>query len=178
LLNKPQSHLSLNWEDLLANPDFTDVNGPRGPFHATLGLIGKALGTPNIGINITVVPAGKKAWPRHYHYCNDELFIVLSGKGTLHYGDGHYPIRTGDVISIEAGTGIPFQFENTSEDELKYLALSTLKHPDLFIYPDSNKIGVMAGGGPMREAAPGRQKLIRFIRKDMNVGYWEGEVDE
>jgi hypothetical protein len=30
----------------------------------------------------------------------------------------------------------------------------------------------------MREAAvPGRPKLIRFIREDMNVGYWEGEPD-
>jgi uncharacterized cupin superfamily protein len=94
----------VNWEDVLSNPEFTDVNGPRGQFHATLGLVGKALGTKNIGINVTVVPAGKKAWPRHYHFSNDELFIVLSGEGTLHYGDQDHPIKTDDVISIEAGT--------------------------------------------------------------------------
>ncbi len=169
----------VNIENVLADPVWIDVTGPRGSFEATLGLIGKALGTKNIGINVTVVPAGKKAFPRHYHFANDELFVVLVGSGTLHYGDVDHAIGSGDVIAIEAGTRIPFQIENTSNAELRYLALSTLRHPDVFVYPDSNKIGLVAGGGPMREAVvPGTEKLIRFIHADMKVGYWDGEVEE
>ncbi len=168
----------VNIEAVLGDPAFTKTNGPRGHFEAQLGYIGKALGTKNIGITATVVPAGKRAWPRHYHYANDELFIVLAGTGTLHYGDDQYPLRAGDVVNIEAGTCIPFQIENTSTGELRYLALSTLKHPDVFVYPDSDKIGFTAGGPPMREAQnPDRGKLGRYIRADMEVDYWDGEVD-
>ena len=169
----------VNIATVLDDPALTDTNAPGGGFEARLGFIGKALGTRRLGINVTVVPAGKKAWPRHYHYANDELFVVLEGRGTLHYGDADHPLRAGDVVHIEAGTGIPFQIENTADEELRYLALSTLDHPDVFVYPDSDKIGVMAGGGPMREASdPTKPKLVRFIRADMQVGYWDGEVDD
>ena len=35
---------------------------------------------------------------------------------------------------------------------------------------------IVAGGGPMREAAvEGRSKLIRFIKDGMMVRYWDGE---
>lgn len=104
------------------------------------------------------------------------MLVVLVGEGTLYYGDASAQIHQGDAIAVEAGTGIPFQIHNTSSGELRYLAISTLNHPDVFVYPDSKKIGLMAGGGPMREAAvPGRPKLIRFIHDDMKVGYWDGE---
>lgn len=87
----------VNIDDVLADPTLTDINGPRGPFHATLGFIGKALGTKNLGINVTVVPLGKKAWPRHYHFGNDELFVISPGSGTLPYGEGRRPLRSGEV---------------------------------------------------------------------------------
>ncbi len=166
----------VNIDDILAGEDHVDVNGPRGPFEARLGLLGKALGTRNLGVNVTVVPAGKRAWPRHYHYANDELFVILEGAGTLHLGEESHPLKANDVVSILAGTGIPFTIENTSDAPLRYLAISTLFHPDVFVYPDSDKIGVMAGGGPMREAPEGGEKLVRFIRADMKVGYWDGEA--
>lgn len=167
----------VNLEDVLASPDLVDRNGPRGPFEARIGMVGRALGTRDLGVNVTVVPPGKRAWPRHYHYANDEMFVVLSGTGTLRYGDEEHPIRSGDVVSILAGTGIPFQIVNSGEENLRYLAISTLKHPDVFVYPDSGKIGFVAGGGPMREAPDGRDKLVRFVAADHRLGYWEGETE-
>lgn len=164
-----------NIDDILATPEHVDRNGPRGGFDATIGMIGRALATKNIGINVTVVAPGKCAWPRHYHHANDELFIILEGHGTLDYGKDDYPLKPNDVVSIISGTGIAFQIRNTSDAQLKYLALSTLNHPDVFVYPDSDKIGFVTGGGPMRESATGMEKLVRFIRADHRVGYWEGE---
>lgn len=166
----------VNIDAVLADPTLTDTNGPRGRFHATLGFVGRALGTRNIGVTVTVVPAGRKAWPRHYHFANDEMFVILAGEGTLHYGEADHPLRAGDVVHIEAGTGVPFQIENTSAAELRYLALSTLRHPDVFVYPDSDKVGFVAGTGPMRpDTADGRPRLIHFLREDMRAGYWDGE---
>jgi hypothetical protein len=45
--------------------------------------------------------------------------------------------------------------------------------PDVFIYPDSNQIGLFAG------SAPGGPKekwtLSKFLQSNAEVGYYEGE---
>ncbi|MEL6240964.1 MAG: cupin domain-containing protein [Pseudomonadota bacterium] len=170
----------VNIDTILEDPDFTDTNPRRGDaFEAQLGFIGAKLGTRQIGINLTVVPPRSKAWPRHYHYINDEMFIVLSGAGTLHYGNQDYPVKAMDVIHIEAGTGIPFQIENDSDDNLRYLALSGMQTADLFHYTDSDKYGIMANGTPLRTfPSKGLDKFMRVIRADMAAEYWEGELKD
>ena len=166
----------INIKDVLANPEFTDSNPERGKFQANFGFIGRALGTNKIGINVTIVPPGKAAWPRHFHYNNDEMFLMLEGQGTLHYGDDDFPLKALDVINIAAGTGIPFQIENTGDVELRYLAFSTLDPADVFVYPDSNKIGVMSLAAPLRDLAAQESANLPAFRKwinaDMSVGYW------
>ena len=167
-----------NIDDVLATPEFSDTNPKRGRFQASFGFIGAALQTEGIGINVTRVPPGQKAWPKHYHFIGHEMFVVLSGAGTLHYGDDAHPIKSRDVIFIRAGTGIPFQLENTGEEELEYLALSTMPPADLFHYVDADKHGFMANGAPLRGAMQdGLPKFSRWVSPDMAVGYWEGEPE-
>lgn len=166
-----------NIDDIFDDPAFVRVNEERGRFQARFGLLGKALGTGKIGLNVTEVPAGKTAWPRHYHYNNDEMFIVLAGTGVLHYGDDDFPLAEMDVAHIEAGTGIPFQIENTGEVTLRYLALSSLDPADVMVYPDSGKIGIMSLAAPHRNlSGEGLQPFRRWIGQDMEIGYWEGEA--
>ena len=168
----------VNIDRILDDPAWSDENPRRGRFEAKLGFIGRALDTEGIGINVTRVPPGQKAWPRHYHYINHEMFIVLSGTGTLHYGEAEHAIGPRDVVFIRAGTGIPFQIENTGETELEYLSLSTMLPADVFRYTDTGKIGVMARGTPLRDFGDENlPKLARFIAGDMSVGYWDGEPD-
>lgn len=167
-----------NAEDVLADSAFSDENPERGNFAARFAFIGQALGTDKIGINLTIVPPGKKAWPKHYHFINDELFVVLEGMGVLHFGDADYPLRPLDVINIKAGTGIPFQIENNGSTDLRYLALSTLIPADVFHYTDSDKYGVMANGAPLHPiASAGLGRFARWIWPGMQVGYWEGEAE-
>lgn len=167
----------VNIADVLADPGLTDTNRPGTGFDATLGAVGRALGTRKIGATATVVAPGAKAWPRHYHFINDEMFVILSGHGTLHFGEDRHALKSQDVVHIEAGTGIPFQIENTATEALTYVALSTLEQADVFVYPDSGKIGFLAGSGPMRGDTAGKgPRMIRFIREDMKTGYWDGEV--
>lgn len=169
----------VNIADVLADPDLVIDNPERGAYQARLALIGRALGTGQIGINLTVVPPGKKAFPRHYHYINDEIFVVLSGAGTLHYGDSTHRLKPLDVISIRAGTGIPFQIANTGAEELRYLALSSLIPADVFHYVDSGKYGVMAGGAPFRDLSGegGLPRFSKWMWQETAVGYWEGEAE-
>lgn len=168
----------VNMDAVLADPQTSDATQRGARFEARLGGVGRALGAKKLSATVTVVPPGKCAWPKHYHFANDEMIIVLQGEGTLHYGDKSGPIAQGDVAYIEAGTATPFQVENTSAAELRYLVIDPQIHPDVFVYPDSGKIGFVAGGAPLREQSGPTPKLTRFITDDMKAGYWDGEVDE
>ena len=168
----------VNAEDVLADANTCIVFPERGAFAARLAPVGRVLGTGKIGINLTVVPPGRKAFPRHYHFINDEAFVILSGTGTLHYGEGDCPLRPLDVIHIAAGTGIPFQIENTGTEELRYLALSSMIPADVFHYVDADKYGILANGAPFHPMdSEGLERFGRWIWPEMNVGYWEGEAD-
>ena len=52
-------------------------------FVAKLGRIGAMIGASKLGCQLHVVPPGKKAYPRHAHHVNEEMFFVLSGEGSL-----------------------------------------------------------------------------------------------
>lgn len=129
-----------------------------------MGFIGSQIGAQKLGYNITVVPSGKRAFPFHNHYANEEMFFILEGEGEVRMGTEQHPIKKGDFIASPAGTGVEHahQIINTSDAELKYLAVSTKISPELAEYPDSGKFGVLA-------------ENFRFVgnAKD-SLDYWEG----
>jgi len=166
-----------NINTILDDPDHTLVRDRRGKYQATLGLIGKALGTKGIGMNLTVVPPHSAAFPKHYHFVADEAFVILEGHGTLHRGEESEALAPMDVVYVQGGTGIPFQIENTSDAELRYLALSTMEEADVFHYPESGKYGVMARGVPFRDLSDGAglPRFMRFLPGDVEVDYYHND---
>jgi uncharacterized cupin superfamily protein len=118
-----------------------------------------------------VVPPGKKAWPYHLQYANEEMFVILEGAGTLRYDGERYPIKAGDVISTKAGSGTAHQIINSSDAELRYLAISTMIHPEISEYPDSGKRAMVAGSPPGRRP----YDLFELAPNDASVDYWDGE---
>ena len=47
----------------------------------------------------------------------------------------------------------------------------------VFHYPDNDKYGIVANGVPFREiASDGLPRFAKWVRADINVDYWEGEV--
>jgi uncharacterized cupin superfamily protein len=143
-------------------------------FVAKLGRIGAVIGAHKLGCQLHVVPAGKKAFPRHAHHANEEMFYVVSGEGTYRVGNEIFPVREGDVISAPAGdASSAHQIVNTSGGELRYLAFSTRIDPDVTEYPDSMKFAVASmipPGGGMAAA-----KFSYLSRKDRPVDYFDGE---
>jgi uncharacterized cupin superfamily protein len=143
-------------------------------FGASLGRIGALIGAKKLGCQLHIVPPGKKAFPRHAHHVNEEMFFILSGEGTYRAGNETYEIRAGDVISAPPGNGdTAHQIVNASADELRYLAFSTRLDPEVVEYPDSGKFAV-ASMVPEDKGIMGAR--IAYIgRVDTSLDYWEGE---
>lgn len=148
--------------------------GDGGKFQGRLARVGTLLGARDLGYNITRVPPAKRAFPFHLHHGIEEMFFVLEGKGTLRFGDEEYPIRQGDFMAFPAGPHGAHQIINTGESELAYLAVSTMRTPEVVEYPDSGKIGAVAGSF---STDPPDIHVRLFVRPESGVDYFDGESD-
>jgi uncharacterized cupin superfamily protein len=146
--------------------------GNGGAFEAKLGAVAGRLGAKKLGYRVVVLPPGKKAWPFHLHHVNEEMFYIIEGTGTLRSGDGRYPVRPGDVVCCPPGPGTAHQIINTSQSDLKYLAVSTMEPAEVAEYPDSGKFAAMAGSAPGGDRS---RRIYWVARKDTTVDYWDGE---
>ena len=126
----------------------------------------------SLGVNYLRVPPGRTACPFHAHQREDEVFFVLSGRGTLRYGDQLRSLRAGDCVSCPAGTGIAHQIFNDSDEELVYLAIGPYDPHEVCTYPDSDKVLVRSLGavGRLTETAytdgeDGRPRVLELIEQ-------------
>ena len=97
------------------------------------------------------------------------MFVILEGEGTLRYDGETFAVKAGDVIASPVGKA--HQIVNSSDAELRYLAISTMIEPDIAEYPDSAKRLMLAGSPPGRRPYP----LYVVVPNDATVDYWEGE---
>jgi uncharacterized cupin superfamily protein len=142
-------------------------------FSARIGSFAKTLGLEKLGCMLTVVPAGRSAFPYHVHHANDEMFLILQGSGEYRFGNKTYPIKAGDVVSAPAGgPEVAHQIINTGSEEMRYLGISTTLWPEAVEYPESNKFAVWSRPHPSGD----RAKLgLRFIgRREMSSNDWDG----
>jgi uncharacterized cupin superfamily protein len=118
---------------------------------------------------VDVVPPGKATCPYHFHYAQEEMFIILQGEGTLRVAGERVPVRAGDVIAIPPGPAYPHQLINTSDATLTYLSISTQESPEICEYPDSAKyLAYAKEGGPLIGEG-------RMHRMASDLDYWDGE---
>jgi uncharacterized cupin superfamily protein len=142
-------------------------------FGSRSGAVGARIGARLLGYNITAVAPGKRAFPLHNHHANEEMFFILQGSGELRIGDERYSIRAGDFIANPpGGPETAHQIINTGNEEMRYLAVSTMIIPEMCEYPDSKK----TAGYSRQLQADGTMRLVRHVGRDGNsVDYWDGE---
>lgn len=126
-----------------------------------------------LGCRLHEIPPGKRAWPRHTHLGNEEALYILEGEGTLVIGDEEHSVEAGDYVVFPAGPEHAHQVINSSQDTLRYLCISTMKEPDVILYPDSEKFGVIAGSAPGGDRD--RRTFKGFFDQNAHLNYWEGE---
>ncbi|MFN2432984.1 MAG: cupin domain-containing protein [Gemmatimonadota bacterium] len=116
---------------------------------------------------------GERPWPFHFHHVNEELFYVLSGRGELRTPGGVLELEPGDAVCCAPGPGGAHALRGGAQGTFEYLAISTLKEPEVSEYPDSGKICVMVGAAPGADSAA-RRVDATFRLRDA-VSYLEGE---
>lgn len=130
--------------------------------------LGDAAGSEALGCTLYEIPPGKSAYPYHYHTANEEALYVLAGAGTLRTPSGEGPLGAGDYVAFPAGEAGAHRVTNDGDEPLRYLMVSTMRDPEVLVYPDSNKVGVRG----YDTDAPNRNYLA-----DSDVDYWEGETE-
>lgn len=144
-------------------------------FAGRMGEISEAIGAEKLGYNLTVVPAGKRAFPFHCHHAMEEMFFILEGEGEIRIGDEILPLRAGDVVCCPTGgPESAHQIVNTQDEgDLRYLAVSNMSYPDICQYPDSDKTLV---SHRWQDDTGEPRTLRRILSGDQGqIDYWSGE---
>lgn len=119
-------------------PTFEEGERPEG-FRSRRARIGYELGSELIGCSLWELPAGEAAYPYHFHYADEELVIVLSGRPTLRTPEGVRELEQGEALRFPLGEEGAHQIVNRSEETVTLLAVSSHGRPDVVVYPDSDR---------------------------------------
>jgi len=148
-------------------PVFGEGERPEG-FRSRRARIVYELGTELIGYSLWELPPGEAAYPYHFHYSDEELVIVLSGRPSLRTPEGDRKLEEGEAIRFQLGEQGAHQIFNPTDQPATFLAVSSQGRPDVVVYPDADKIGVgvrLPEGGGLRA----------FFRRGDAVDYFDGE---
>lgn len=117
--------------------------------------IGKAAGASATGLNHVVLPAGGRGAPAHCHSLEEEIFLVLDGDGELELwprgadAPEELPLRSGDVVSRPAGTGVAHTLR-PGEAGITYLAFGMREPGDMCFYPQLGRVALRDLGIALR----------------------------
>jgi uncharacterized cupin superfamily protein len=125
-------------------------NSPKGKFHKFVKEISIALGRDKTSLDLAKrhpfdlamvrIPKGKTYCPYHAHGAESELYLVVSGRGTVRDKNGFTEVEAGDAFFF--GPGEAHQLSNAGEDDFAYYVIADNPRGDSCYYPDSGKWAV------------------------------------
>ena len=140
---------------------------PKGKYEQSGKDISQKLGDVRRGwpkkghpfnLELVKVPPGKAACPFHSHSAQWEMFVIISGTGTVRAGKGRHKVKAGAAFMHPPGEA--HQLINTGKKELIFYIIADNPLVDIWHYPDSKKWG---------HSSP--RKLFRLTEVD----YFDGE---
>jgi uncharacterized cupin superfamily protein len=88
--------------------------------------------------------------------------------GSERIGASVWKLPPGEAVHFPLGEAGAHQIANPTDEEVRFLAVSTNGAPDVVVYPDSNKISAS-------ERLPEGGGLQAFFDLGDQVDYWKGE---
>ena len=110
------------------------------------------------------LPPGESTRPYHYESA-EEWLLVLAGRVSVRRPDGEHELEAGDLVCFAAGPDGAHKITNRTGETARVLLVSTRTSPAVAVYPDSDKIGVVADWG---------ERV--FARRESGVDYFDRET--
>jgi uncharacterized cupin superfamily protein len=88
-------------------------------------------------LEIARVPTGKRNFPYHAHSAQWELYLVISGRGSVRDKDGTTEVVAGDAFIF--GPNEAHQLNNPGTEDLVYYVIADNPIGESGYYPDSGK---------------------------------------
>lgn len=151
------------------NGDDWDGANDRDGWRARRMSVAKRLEAEKLGATVYEIEPGQRTFPYHWHNALEEMCIVLRGEPTLRDPSGERRLKEGDVAVFPCGERGAHQLRNDTSEPVRILMVSSKADIEVVVYPDSDKIGVMAL--PIGDAAPVRV----LVQGTPDVGYYDGE---
>src|SRR6266849_1479093 len=149
---------------------------PKGKFHKFVKDISIALGREPDSLDLfkrhpfdlalVRIPKGKSYCPYHLHSAESELYLVVSGRGSIRDKDGSTIATAGDAFFFQPGEA--HQVTNADDEDFVYYVIadnprSGGKGGDSCYYPDSGKWAVV------------NEELEEVIVEGKEADYFDGE---
>ncbi len=112
------------------------------------------------------IPKGKSLCPYHAHGAESELYLVVSGRGSVRDTDGTTQVGPGDAFFFQPGDA--HQLTNAGDEDFVYYVIADNPRSggatgDSCFYPDSGKWAVAKEGSE------------EVIVKGTETDYFDGE---
>jgi uncharacterized cupin superfamily protein len=149
----------------IADPGFEyDAEDPEG-FRSGMARYGPRLGAKQMGTSVYELPPGEALCPYHYEYAEEEWLLVLAGRPTLRDPGGETELEPWDLVLFPTGPEGAHGLRNGTGETVRVLMYSTVIHPAVTVYPDSDKVGVWTGN----------KSDDVIVRRSSAVEYFDGE---
>jgi uncharacterized cupin superfamily protein len=120
---------------------------PKGKYTVVFKGISEALGREPSSLDLAKrwpfdlewsrVPPGKSNFPFHAHSAQWEMYLIVSGNGTVRDKDGSTNVVAGDAFIF--GPDEPHQITNSGDVDLIYYVIADNPIGESAYYPDSKK---------------------------------------
>ena len=128
---------------------------PTGKFHKFVRNVSVALGRDPESLDLIKrqpfdlamvrMPKGKSYCPYHSHSAESELYLVVSGRGSIRDKDGKTEVGAGDSFFFAPGEA--HQLSTAGDEDFVYYVIDDNPRGDCCYYPDSGKWAVGIEGG-------------------------------
>src|SRR6266699_3268178 len=149
---------------------------PKGKFGRRMKEISVALGRDPESLDLRKrhpfdlalvrIPKGKSLCPYHSHSAESELYLVVSGRGSVRDKDGTTQVGPGDAFFFQPGEA--HQLWNSGDEDFVYYVIADNPRSggavgDSCYYPDSGKWAVTRDG------------VEEVVVKGTEADYFDGE---
>jgi uncharacterized cupin superfamily protein len=104
---------------------------------------GEALGATLWGGTLWELAPGESS-PYHWRYGEEECAIAVTGRLTLRTPEGEREMAPWDIVWFPRGEQGAHQVRNDGDRPARIVMFSTCSDPEVVVYPDEDKVGVIA----------------------------------